>query len=90
MGDSLRKIWLELDVAGTLSDAAWVGLDQPKGYIDGGIFNPKKVNCEHHQKEPHTEGEWREVWVHIEDLHFDSAVHFYKEKLRILAVEVED
>ncbi len=86
----MKKIWLELDVAETVGDAAWADLDQPKGYIEGGIFNPKKVSCEHHLKEPHTEGEWREVWVHVEDLHFDDAVLFYKEKPRILSVETED
>lgn len=86
----LKKLWLELDVTGTLGDDAWIDIEQPKGFVEGGVSKNKKSNCEHPIEEPHSEGEWREVWVQIEDLHVEDAIRFYKEKERVLAVETED
>lgn len=86
----MKKLWLELDVSGTLGDDAWVDLEQPKGFIEGGVINDKTLSCDHSIEQPHSEGEWREVWVQVEDLHFEDAVRFYKEKERVLAVETED
>jgi hypothetical protein len=87
----LKKLWLELDISGTLGDDAWVDLEQPKGFIDGGITKESSQSgCDHPVDQPHSEGEWREVWVQIEDLHVEDGVRFYKEKERVLSVETED
>ena len=86
----LKKLWLELDIAGTLGDDAWVDMDQPKGFIEGGVITEKaKSGCDHPVDQPHSEGEWREAWVQVEDLHAEDAINFYKEKERVLSVEIE-
>ena len=85
----MRKIWLELDVAGTKDDEAWNGIEKPKGFIEAGILTPKDSPCKHKTKK-HTKGEWREVWVQVEDPCFDDVVQFYKNQESILAVETED
>jgi hypothetical protein len=86
----LKKLWLEVDVSGTLGDDAWVDLEQPKGFIDGGITKESSQSgCNHPIDLPHSEGEWREAWVQIEDLHVEDAIRFYKEKERVLSVETD-
>ena len=86
----MKKLWLEMDVAGTLGDDAWIDMEQPKGFMEGGVLTDKKAPCDHPVEQPHSEGEWREVWARIEDIHVEDAVLFYKEKERVLAVEIED
>ena len=84
----LKKLWLELDISGTLGDDAWVDMEQPKGFIEAGIVN-EAAGCNHPIDQPHSDGEWREVWIQIEDLHAEDAIRFYKEKERVLSVETE-
>lgn len=86
----MKKIWLEIDVAGTLGEDAWVDMEQPKGFVEGGVVHDKTSPCAHSVEMPHPEGEWREVWAQIEDLHAEDAIRFYKEQERVLAVETED
>ena len=86
----MKKIWLELDVAGTKGDEAWNGIEKPKGFIEAGILIPKDSPCQHTPKKPHEKGEWREVWVEVEDPFFHDVVQFYKDQARVLAVETED
>ncbi len=86
----MKKIYLELDVSGTLGNEAWSKIEQPKGFIAADCQKTGDVPCTHTVKEPHTTGEWREVSVQIEDACVDDAVLFYKKDERILAVETED
>jgi hypothetical protein len=86
----LKKIFLELDVSGTSGDSAWNETDQPKGFIKADIQKPKASRCDHSQKMPHSDGEWREVTVQVEDACFDDALTFYRDIGRVLAVETED
>jgi hypothetical protein len=65
-------------------------MEQPKGFVEGGIIHDKNNPCGHSVEVPHAEGEWREAWAQIEDLHLEDAIRFYKEQERILAVETED
>ncbi len=85
----LKKLWLELDISGTLGDDAWIDMEQPKGFIEGGVVNDPKSGSDHPVDQPHPEGAWREVWVQIEDLHVEDAIRFYKEQERVLSVEVD-
>ncbi len=84
----MKKIYLELDVSGTKENEAWIEIEQPKGFI---VSDLKKVEaqCKHPEKEAHSEGEWREISVQIEEDFFNDAVVFYKSIDRILAVETE-
>ncbi len=84
----MKKIFLELDVSGTLGDAAWNETKKPKGFTE--IQKPKASRCDHSQKTSHLDGEWREVTVQIEDTCFEDALTFYRGLDRILAVETED
>ncbi|MBI3804383.1 MAG: hypothetical protein HY282_11550 [Nitrospirae bacterium] len=86
----MKKLWLELDISGTLGDDAWIDIEQPKGFVEGAVVNDPSQPCSHSIDQPHAEGEWREVRVSVEDLHAEDAMRFYKEKERILSVEVED
>lgn len=85
----MKKIWLELDVAGTCGDEAWTTMEQPKGFVEAAVISPKKSDCKHTKKQAHSDGEWREIWVQIEDKLASKAITFYKEQERILAVETE-
>ncbi|MFY9269789.1 MAG: hypothetical protein WAO55_08605 [Candidatus Manganitrophaceae bacterium] len=86
----MKKLWLELDISGTLGEDAWLDLEQPKGFIEGAVVKePSQPGCDHPIDQPHPEGEWREVQVLVEDLHLEDAALFYKEKDRILSVETE-
>lgn len=86
----MKKIYLELDISGTTGNEAWNTIEQPKGFITADFQETKDAPCDHAVKEPHGEGEWREVLVQVEDDRFDKAVDFYKKHERILAVETED
>ncbi len=86
----MKKIFLELDVSGTLGDAAWNETKEPKGFIKAEIQKPKASRCDHSQKTSHLDGEWRDVTVQIEDTCFEDALTFYRGLDRILAVETED
>lgn len=86
----MKKIFLELDVSGTSGDAAWNETEEPKGFIKAEIQKPKASRCDHSQKTPHSDGEWREVTVQIEDVCFEDAIVYYRSLGRILAVETED
>ncbi len=86
----MKKIWLELDVAGTCGDEAWTAIEQPKGFFEAAVISPKKADCKHTKKQAHSEGEWREIWVQVEDKLASKAITFYKKQERVLAVETED
>ncbi len=86
----MKKIYLELDVSGTLGDDAWNEIEQPKGFISADFQGTGDVACDHTAKKKHSEGEWREVLVRVEAPCFEEAVDYYKKNDRILAVETED
>lgn len=86
----MKKIFLELDVSGTLGDAAWNDMETPKGLIKADLQKPQASLCDHSQKNPHSDGEWREVVAQVEDTCFEDAIIFYRGIERILAVETED
>lgn len=86
----MKNIFLELDVSGTKGNEAWIGIEQPKGFILADLKKMEVPQCQHTEKEVHSEGEWREISVQIEENFFNDAVVFYKGIDRILAVETED
>ncbi len=86
----MKKIFLELDVSGTLGDAAWNDMETPKGLIKADLHKPQGSLCDHSQKTAHTDGEWREVTVQVEDACFEDAIAFYRSLNRVLAVETEE
>ncbi len=77
-------------MAGTCGDEAWSAIEQPLGFVEAAVISPKKSDCKHTKKQPHNEGEWREIWVQVEDKLVNKAITFYKAQERILAVETED
>jgi len=86
----LKKIFLELDIAGTMGEAAWNETEVPKGLIKADLQKPQASRCDHSQKTAHTDGEWHEVTVQVEDACFEDAIAFYKGLARVQAVETED
>lgn len=86
----MKKVFLEIDVSGTSGDAAWNETERPKGFIKADLQKPKASRCDHSQKMPHSDGEWREVTVQVEDACFEDAIVFYRGIDCILAVETED
>ena len=61
----MKKLWLEMDVAGTLGDDAWIDMEQPKGFMEGGVLTDKKAPCDHPVEQPHSEGEWTNIILYL-------------------------
>ncbi len=84
----MKHLWMEVDLSETLYDAGWTEIEKPKGFIKGEIR--EQPVCNHPTTLPHSEGEWGNVCVAVEDLHLQDAIRFYKEQGRVLSVEVEE
>ncbi|MBI1955004.1 MAG: hypothetical protein HYS38_01260 [Acidobacteria bacterium] len=89
----MRRVRLQIDISGTLGDAAWRDLHH-FAEIHGGVFGSEEGSsgpCEHSPHEPHRDGEWCGAVIEVENhLLAEYAVAHYLEQPRVMDAYVEE
>ncbi|MBI4463413.1 MAG: hypothetical protein HY647_01805 [Acidobacteria bacterium] len=89
----MRRVRLQIDISGTIGDAAWKDL-RHFSEIHGGSFGPEEGSsgpCEHAPHESHQKGEWCGAVVELEThLLAEYAVAHYLEQPRVMDAVIEE
>ena len=87
----MRKLRLQIDISGTIGDAAWNGL-RHFSEVQSSHYGPEEGSsgpCRHEPGEPHPAGEWRGAVVILEGFLAEYALPHYLKQPRVLDAYID-
>ena len=91
-GGAVRRIWLKIDLKGTLGEGAWAEIQQFPD-VSEMRFGPEEGSggpCQHLNAEPHPAGEWWGAVVVLDNNFLaEYALPHYLEQARVLDAFIE-